>query len=128
MGNLGKILLTASLIVAGITLNIISCAVYDAWALVVVVIIYFLAAVPNMLFGEDSSSNPVFGAADSGWEDVGRFLTAAVCSSGFAFPLVLYHADVVDIEPMLLSLLGGFLVYGSLLFYVKAFHSTNDAF
>ena len=65
-----------------------------------------LAPLPNALFahcgGDDFSSHD-----SSGPVDFGRFLTSVVVVTGFAFPVVLTHSEVVRPGACVMSIIGG---------------------
>jgi hypothetical protein len=49
----------------------------------------------------------------SGPVDLGHFLTAMTVVTGFALPLVLAHAEVIQPAASYMSIAGGVLVYGT---------------
>ena len=67
---------------------------------------FVLAPLPNALFahcgGDDFSSHD-----SSGPVDFGRFLTSVVVVTGFAFPVVLTHSEVVRPGACVMSIIGG---------------------
>ena len=87
-----------------------------------------LAPVPNALFAhcgsEDYSSeyetNPAI--------DLGRFITSVVVVTGFAFPLILQHAEVIKPAASYMSIVGGGLVYGTILAYSAVFKQDSEEF
>ncbi len=63
----------------------------------------------------------------SAWRDIGFFLTGILVVSGFALPIVLYHADIIRaVVPLVLSILGGVIVYSSILLFFHFFLHSKD--
>jgi hypothetical protein len=60
--------------------------------------------------------------------DFGRFVTAIIVVTGFAFPLILAHADVIKTEACAMSIVGGGLVYGTILAYSAVFKRDASEF
>lgn len=53
--------------------------------------------------------------------DFGHFITAVTVISGLALPLVLAHADVIQMPACYMSIAGGVLVYGTSKSYIYFF-------
>lgn len=88
-----------------------------------------LAPVPNALFahcGSDDFSNDEYEAAPA--VDLGRFITSIVVVTGFAFPLILQHAEVIKPAASYMSIIGGSLVYGTILAYSAVFRQDSEEF
>mmetsp|Transcript_18878 Transcript_18878/g.26391 ORF Transcript_18878/g.26391 Transcript_18878/m.26391 type:complete len:135 (+) Transcript_18878:95-499(+) len=105
-------------VTVGLVLVIIACVVWQNGWPIIVVIAYFVAPIPNMIFGK-CTSDPL--ETDSGWKGVGYFLTGVCIVSGFALPLVLAHVDVINFRALLLSLAGGIIVYVAMLVFLHKF-------
>ncbi|KAG1772696.1 vacuolar protein sorting 55 [Suillus occidentalis] len=87
---------------------------------------FVLAPLPNALFahcgGDEFSSSD----GTSGAVDLGRFLTSIVVVTGFALPVVLTHSEVVKPGACAMSIIGGGLVYGTILAYSAAFRQDDE--
>jgi len=117
--NVKIIIPLAALICVGVVLNLLACILWHNWLPIIVVITYFLAPLPNFLFGRcttDAFDN------SSSFKDMGYFLTGALVVSGFALPAVLAHAEIIAIPALAMSIAGGIIVYATLLFYIRRFH------
>ncbi|KAJ5068802.1 hypothetical protein M0811_12223 [Anaeramoeba ignava] len=101
----------------GILLNIVACAVYHEWILLVVILFYFFTALPNILCG--STSEDFLADSPSNLELIANFFTGILSVSGFALPLVLAHTGAVKIEAAILSLCGGIVVAVTVIFALK---------
>jgi len=75
--------------------------------------------------------------------DLGRFITAIIVVTGFAFPIVLAHSEIIRVGACVMSIVGGGyvvsfvrqslllkrrprLVYGTILAYTAAFKQESD--
>jgi len=122
-----KIVILLSFVLAvGFLLIILSCALWSNWLPLLVALTFVLAPLPNALFascGGDEFSAEYEG---SGRSDLGRFLTSTIVVTGFAFPLVLAHSEVIRPGACAMSIAGGALVYGTILAYSAAFKQDDD--
>ncbi|KAJ1729521.1 Vacuolar protein sorting-associated protein 55 [Coemansia biformis] len=110
---------------AGFLLSILSCALYGNWWPLLVVFTYALAPAPNAIFGQYVSSDPLADVSSS-VADFGRFLTAVLVVSGFGLPVVLAHAGIIAPTAMAMSIVGGILVYGTIIAYSALFRERTD--
>lgn len=53
--------------------------------------------------------------------DFSKFFTGFLVLSGFALPVMLIHIGAVTLAAGLMSLGGGFLVYGTIVLYILSF-------
>ncbi|KAG8886720.1 Vacuolar protein sorting-associated protein 55 [Tulasnella sp. 332] len=92
-------------------------------------LIFVLAPLPNALFShcgaDDLSSAEYEGSAAV---DLGQFITSCIVVTGFALPLVLAHAGVIRHAASVMSIIGGGLVYGTILSYSAVFKQETDDF
>jgi len=112
----------------GFLLIILSCALWANWLPLLVAFTFVVAPLPNSLFancrGDDFSAD----YENSGALDFGRFITSVIVVTGFAFPLILAHADVIKREACVMSIVGGGLVYGTILAYSNVFKQDASEF
>ncbi|KAJ2778894.1 Vacuolar protein sorting-associated protein 55 [Coemansia javaensis] len=120
-----KIAVLSVCLAAGFLLSILSCALYGNWWPLLVVATYALAPAPNAIFGQYVSADPLADASSS-VADFGRFLTAVLVVSGFGLPVVLAHAEIITSTAMTMSIVGGVLVYGTIIAYSTLFRETQD--
>ncbi|KAI9598433.1 vacuolar protein sorting 55 [Syncephalis fuscata] len=111
----------------GLLLIILSCALYQNWWPVLVAVTYCLAPLPNMLCTRYGYSDDIFVDTQMGFADAGYFLTSALVVSGLAMPMVLAHAGVIHTAAMIQSVVGGLLVYGTIVAY-NHFFGQDDEF
>ncbi|KAH7926334.1 vacuolar protein sorting 55 superfamily protein [Leucogyrophana mollusca] len=125
--GLKTVILLSFVLAVGFLLIILSCALWANWLPLLVALTFVLAPLPNALFahcgGDEFSSYE-----NSGAVDLGRFITATIVITGFAFPIVLTHSEVIRPAACAMSILGGGLVYGTILAYSAAFRQDDSEF
>jgi len=124
--GLRTVILLSFVLAVGFLLIILSCALWANWLPLLVALIFVLAPLPNALFSHCGSDEFAGGYENSGPVDLGRFITAMVVVTGFAFPIVLAHAEVIHTNACAMSILGGGLVYGTILSYAAAFRQDES--
>jgi len=152
------VILLSFVLAVGFLMIILSCALWANWLPLLVgaytlrppfallnlppALTFVLAPLPNALFahcgGDDFSSNE-----GNGPVDLGRFLTSIIVVTGFAFPVVLTHSEVVKPGACVMSIIGGGyvlsdsarsethfwgcrLVYGTILAYSAVFRQDDE--
>ncbi|TPX65489.1 hypothetical protein SpCBS45565_g05137 [Spizellomyces sp. 'palustris'] len=132
MAGMKTIIGLAFLLATGILLVILSCALYENWLPLLVVLTYVLAPIPNMMCQRIAQGGGRDIWADSsdhrGILEAGYFITAFFVVSGFGLPVVLAHANKIAFEAMILSFTGGLLVYGTILGYVHFFVTVEEPY
>ncbi|KZP19463.1 vacuolar protein sorting 55 [Athelia psychrophila] len=125
--GLKTVILLSFVLAVGFLLIILSCALWANWLPLLVALTFVLAPLPNALFsqcgGDEFSASYEEG---SNTMDLGRFITSIVVVTGFALPIVLTHSEVIHPGACVMSILGGGLVYGTILAYSAAFSQDTD--
>jgi len=62
----------------------------------------------------------------SGVVDLGRFLTGFLVVMGMALPAVLAHAQVITYGACVMSIVGGLLIYGTIIAFTMFFQEESD--
>ncbi|KIJ69382.1 hypothetical protein HYDPIDRAFT_179214 [Hydnomerulius pinastri MD-312] len=123
--GLKTVILLSFVLAVGFLLIILSCALWANWLPLLVALTFVLAPLPNALFahcgGDEFSSYE-----GSGPVDLGRFITSTVVVTGFALPVVLTHSEVIRPGACVMSIIGGGLVYGTILAYSAAFKQEDS--
>ncbi|KIY72191.1 vacuolar protein sorting 55 [Cylindrobasidium torrendii FP15055 ss-10] len=125
--GLKTVILLSFVLAVGFLLIILSCALWQNWLPLLVALTFVLAPLPNAIFshcGHDDFSE----YEHSGPIDLGRFITSVVVITGFAFPIVLAHAAVITGGACVMSIVGGGLVYGTIVAYSAAFTQDESEF
>lgn len=65
-------------------------------------------------------------SGSSGFVDFGRFLTGFLVVTGMALPALLAHSGIIQIPAMIMSIIGGLLVYGTVVSFGMFFQEETD--
>jgi len=127
--GLKTVILLSFVLAVGFLMIILSCALYSNWLPLLVALTFVLAPLPNALFshcgGDDFSTDYGEGSSPV---DLGRFITAFIVVTGFSLPLVLAHSEIIRSGASVMSLIGGGLVYGTILAYTAAFRQDDSEY
>ncbi|KAK6511571.1 Vacuolar protein sorting-associated protein 55 [Arthrobotrys musiformis] len=126
-----KTIIALSFVLAiGFLLVILSSALYGQYSPLFVVATYLFAPLPNAICGRYASTyNDDFmgsGSSASSVLDLGRFLTGFLVLMGMALPAVLAHAGIIQIGAMIMSIIGGLLIYGTIIAFTMFFQEESD--
>ncbi|KAI4524345.1 vacuolar protein sorting 55 [Schizophyllum commune] len=127
--GLKTVILLSFVLAVGFLLIILSCALWANWLPLLVALTFVLAPLPNALFshcGQDEFGGSYEGGG--GPVDLGRFITSIFVVTGFALPIVLTHSEVIYPAACVMSIIGGGLVYGTILAYSAAFKQEDSEF
>jgi hypothetical protein len=58
--------------------------------------------------------------------DFGRFLTGFLVLMGVALPAVLAHSGAIQVPAMIMSILGGLLIYGTIISFSMFFREQEE--
>ncbi|KAF8758624.1 Vacuolar protein sorting 55 [Rhizoctonia solani] len=127
--GLKTVILLAFVLAVGFLLIILSCALWNNWLpLLVGTATIRLAPLPNAIFSHCGSEDFTDYDGNNAAVDIGRFLTSIIVITAFALPLVLAHADVIKPTACGMAIVGGALVYGTILSYTAVFKTGEDEF
>lgn len=131
MNPLNKIIFLAAFLASGFLLILLSCALYNNYKPLWVILIFMVAPLPNIIagaidsarddfltFNNDSTSNPV--------KDFCGSLTGFWIVSGVALPLTLYHSNLIELGSMVMSIVGGLIVYGDIVAFIWFFSENEE--
>ncbi|KAI8806754.1 vacuolar protein sorting 55 [Cladochytrium replicatum] len=128
MAGMPHIIGLAFLLACGCLSVILSCALYSNWLPLLVVLTYIIAPFPNMICKRLAGGGDFMADENRGILETGYFLTSFFVVSGFGLPLVLAHADKITVPAMVMSFLGGVMIYGTIMGYVHFFVTQDEAF
>jgi len=126
--GLRTVIFLSFFLAVGFLLIILSCALWQNWLPLLVALTFVLAPLPNSIFGHCRGDDSFASEEGSGAVDLGRFVTSVTVITGFALPLVLAHAEVIKMEACVMSIIGGGLVYGTILAYSQVFKEDTSEF
>jgi hypothetical protein len=119
MAGMITIITLAFMLATAILLVILSCALDNNWLPLLVVLTYVLAPIPNRI--AKAMSQRDYGEIHGGNLEIGYFFTSIFITTGFGIPLVLNHAEVITNHAMIMSIIGGLLIYSTILGYMFFF-------
>jgi len=123
-----KTIIALSFVLAvGFLLVILSCALWKAYYPLLVVATYVLAPLPNWICGRCANPDD-FGADGTGSAliDFGKFATGFLVVMGIALPIVLAHSALISLPAMIMSIIGGLLIYGTIISFTMFFQEEQD--
>jgi len=126
--GLKTVILLSFVLAVGFLLIILSCALWQNWLPLLVALTFVLAPLPNALFSHCGADDLSGSYESSGPVDLGRFITSMIVVTGFAMPIVLAHSEVIRTSACVMSIVGGGLVYGTILAYSAAFKQEESEF
>ncbi|KAF9246509.1 vacuolar protein sorting 55 superfamily protein [Melanogaster broomeanus] len=126
--GLKTVILLSFVLAVGFLLIILSCALWANWLPLLVALTFVLAPLPNALFAHCGGDEFSSYESSAGPVDLGRFITSTIVVTGFALPVVLTHSEVIRPGACAMSIIGGALVYGTILAYSAAFAQDDSEF
>ncbi|KAK4580380.1 Vacuolar protein sorting-associated protein 55 [Recurvomyces mirabilis] len=107
-------------------LCILSSALYHNFLPLLVVATYILAPVPNWLCSKAENRDDFMDSGSSGIAELGRFMTGAFVAMGIALPVVLAHCHLIQFEAMAMSIVGGLLIYSTIISFTMFFTQEEE--
>ncbi|KAI5803112.1 vacuolar protein sorting 55 [Geopyxis carbonaria] len=123
-----KTIIALSFILAiGFLLVILSAALFGQnYFPLLVVATYVLAPLPNAICQRCAGSEDFIESAGSGFVDLGRFLTGFFVVMGIALPAMLAHSGIIEVPAMIMSIVGGLLIYGTIISFTMFFQEEES--
>lgn len=138
MNPLNKIIFLSAFLAFGFLLILLSCALYNNWRPLWVIAIFLVAPLPNIILSSIESNRDDFltfsndhGNNPTPLEEAGKFITGLLIVSGISLPITLYHTNLIGLGSMVMSILGGLIVYGDIIVFIWFFsehEEENDDF
>jgi len=123
-----KTIIALSFVLAiGFLLVILSSALYKKYYTLLVVLTFIIAPIPNWLCGRAATNDEFMEGAGTGIVDLGRFLTGFFVVMGIALPAVFAHCEIITTAAMMMSIIGGLLIYGTIITFTMFFQE-EEAF
>ena len=127
MAGFSTIIFLSLILSTGILATILSCAVFGNWLPLFSSLAYLLAPLPNLIFGSLAGNNDsIFGNENTGLVEIGYFMTSFLLVFGAGIPLILLHSGKIVFASALLSIIGGALVYVTIVGYLFYFSNQTD--
>jgi len=111
-----KTIIALSFVLAvGFLLVILSCALWNQYLPLLVVFTYVLAPLPNWICRRCANPDDFVESGGNAILDFGKFCTGFLVLMGIALPAVLAHSDLISYPAMVMSIIGGVLIYGTII-------------
>ncbi|KAL1863780.1 Vacuolar protein sorting-associated protein 55 [Paecilomyces lecythidis] len=122
-----KTIIALSFVLAiGFLLVILSSALWHNFLPLLVVATYVIAPLPNWICARCANPDDFMESAGNAVIDFGRFLTGFLVLMGIALPALLAHSGVIQIPAMVMSILGGLLIYGTIISFSMFFREQEE--
>jgi len=122
-----KTIIALSFVLAvGFLLVILSCALWKVYYPLLVVATYVIAPVPNWICGRCASPDDFVESSGAAVLDLGRFCTGFLVVMGIALPVVLAHSHLIETGAMVMSVVGGLLIYGTIISFGMFFQEEQE--
>ncbi|KAI0405319.1 vacuolar protein sorting 55 [Xylaria palmicola] len=128
MPNAGlKTIIALSFVLAvGFLLVILSCALYKVYYPLLVVATYVLAPLPNWICGRWANPDDFVESSGNAVLDLGRFCTGFLVVMGIALPVLLAHSNIIEVPAMVMCIIGGILIYGTIIMFGMSFQEEQE--
>jgi hypothetical protein len=122
-----KTIISLSFVLAiGFLLVILSCALFHQYLPLLVVATYVLAPLPNWICGRCANPDDFVESSGNAVIDFGRFCTGFLVLMGIALPAVLAHSQIIEFPAMVMSIIGGLLIYGTIISFGMFFQEEQE--
>lgn len=123
-----KTIIALSFVLAiGFLLVILSSALFGNYLPLLVVATYVIAPLPNAICGRWARPDDFTAENDgSAVVDFGRFMTGFLVVMGIALPIMLAHCAVITMPAMVMSIVGGLLIYSTIISFTMFFQDNED--
>ncbi|CCH59984.1 hypothetical protein TBLA_0C01700 [Henningerozyma blattae CBS 6284] len=126
-----KIISLSGFLALGFLLVILSCALFRNYYPLFDILIFLIAPLPNLLsrksdsFGSNGSTDFMSESNNSN-HDFAHFMTGLFVSSGILMPMIFQHCQIITPESCAMSVLGGSIIYASIVVFTRFFNSSWD--
>ncbi|KAK6456561.1 vacuolar protein sorting 55 [Scheffersomyces xylosifermentans] len=133
MNPLNKIIFLSAFLASGFLLILLSCALYNNYKPLWVILIFLLAPLPNIVSSSIDNSRDNFltfnnndGNTPSPVQEFCKSLTGFLILSGISLPLTFYHTHLIELGSMVMSILGGLIVYVDIVVFIWFFSEEEE--
>ncbi|KAK6205277.1 vacuolar protein sorting 55 [Scheffersomyces amazonensis] len=114
-------------------LLVILAGIYGNWFPIIIGIIFAIAHLPVVITQAvynssdyDFSFDPATSSSTNVVKEFGQFLSAFLLVSGFYLPVILHHSLILTRTAMVLTIIGGTLIYGTVYTFSSFFDERED--
>jgi len=126
MAGLKTIIALSFVLAIGFLLVILSSALWRNYYPLLVVATYVIAPLPNWVCGRAANPDDFMESSGSGILDFGKFLTGFLVVMGIALPALLAHCAIIQPPAMVMSIIGGLLIYGTIISFTLFFQEEQE--
>ncbi|KAK6199189.1 vacuolar protein sorting 55 [Scheffersomyces amazonensis] len=133
MNPLNKIIFLSAFLASGFLLILLSCALYNNYKTLWVILIFLIAPLPNIVSNSIDNSRDDFlrfNSSDmnspSPVQEFCKSLTGFLIISGIALPLTFYHTHLIELGSTVMSIIGGLIVYIDITVFIWFFSEEED--
>ncbi|KAK3217091.1 hypothetical protein GRF29_1g1974499 [Pseudopithomyces chartarum] len=126
MAGIKTIIGLSFVLAIGFLLVILSAALFHNYLTLLVVATYVIAPLPNWICGRAANPDDFMESSGNGVVDFGRFMTGFFVVMGIALPTLLYHSDTIQAGAAVMSVVGGLLIYGTIISFTLFFQEDQD--
>lgn len=146
MAGLKTIIALSFVLAVGFLLVILSCALFQDYHPLLVVATYIIAPIPNWICSRCANPDDFVESSGAAVLDLGRFFTGFFVLMGLgeyfptacqwytlliitlhvALPAVLAHSEIIRVEAMIMSIVGGLLIYGTIISFGMFFQEEQE--
>ncbi|OCK84594.1 vacuolar protein sorting 55 [Lepidopterella palustris CBS 459.81] len=126
MAGLKTIIVLSFILAIGFLLVILSSALWHNYFPLLVVATYVIAPLPNWICSHAANPDDFMESAGSGVIDFGRFMTGFLVVMGVALPALLAHCHIIQVPAMVMSIIGGLLIYGTIVSFELFFQEEAE--
>ncbi|KAK2742984.1 Vacuolar protein sorting-associated protein 55 [Onygenales sp. PD_40] len=122
-----KTIIALSFVLAiGFLLVILSAALWHNYLPLLVVATYVIAPLPNWICGRCANPDDFMESSGSAIVDFGRWCTGFLVLMGIALPALLAHSGAIQVPAMVMSILGGLLIYVTIISFSMFFQEQEE--
>lgn len=133
MNPLNKIIFLSAFLAFGFLLILLSCALYNNWKPLWVIGIFLVAPLPNIILSSIESNRDDFltfsndhGNTSSPLQESAKLTTGFLLVSGISLPLTMYHTNLIEMGSLVMSVMGGLIVYSDIIVFIWFFSEHED--
>ncbi|KAF2155871.1 vacuolar protein sorting 55 [Myriangium duriaei CBS 260.36] len=126
MAGLKTIIALSFVLAIGFLLVILSSALFQNYLPLLVVATYVIAPLPNWICGRAANPEDFMDSGGSSIVELGRFVTGFLVVMGVALPVVLAHCGLIVGPAMAMAIIGGLLIYGTIISFTMFFREQEE--
>ncbi|KAF2478931.1 vacuolar protein sorting 55 [Neohortaea acidophila] len=126
MPGLKTIIALSFILAIGFLLVILSSALFGNYLTLLVVATYVVAPIPNWICGKAAQQDDFMDNGSNTVVELGRFITGFLVVMGIALPVVLAHTEAITIQAMAMSIVGGLLIYSTIISFGMFFREQEE--